>query len=74
MRNVIEVFRTDVEEKDAAEKLVKQLVARFGFVSVNIDLDDCDRVLRIEDALDVDVDSVVSFARLEGYEIEVLPE
>lgn len=74
MKNVIEVFRTDVVRKRDANMLARRLVSRFGFVSVNIDLDDCDRVLRIENSAEVDIGSVVSFAKLEGFEIEVLSD
>lgn len=42
------VFKTDVWEGTRAGYLVRKLKAHFPTWRVNFDLDDCDRVLRIE--------------------------
>lgn len=45
---MIEVFKTDVKEVIQAKKIIALLHQRFPGSRVNFDLDDCDKVLRIE--------------------------
>lgn len=45
---MIEIFRTDVKNKQLAGKITQQINSLFTVKSINFDLSDCDRVLRIE--------------------------
>ena len=45
---MVEVFKTNVEDPAQAAKLVGLLQKRITNSSVNFDLEDCDKVLRIE--------------------------
>ncbi|MFL5742083.1 MAG: hypothetical protein ACJ75B_17805 [Flavisolibacter sp.] len=45
---MIEVFKTDVQEKDQARRLLVLLQKQFPESRINFDLDDCDRILRVE--------------------------
>ncbi|PSL44763.1 hypothetical protein CLV51_105135 [Chitinophaga niastensis] len=45
---MIEVFKTDVQRVAQAKKLVTLLLQNFPKSKINFDLDDCDRVLRVE--------------------------
>jgi len=45
---MIEVFKTNVCEPEEAKKLVDLLQQHFPCCKINFDLDDCDKVLRIE--------------------------
>ncbi len=45
---MIEVFKTNVETKKQARKILTQLSNQYPNVHVNFDLSDCDRILRVE--------------------------
>lgn len=45
---MIEVFKTDVQQAGTANLLVAKLILLFPGSHVNFDLEDCDRVLRVE--------------------------
>ena len=45
---MIEVFKTNIVKKREARMILKQLLNMLPGVAVNFDLEDCDRILRIE--------------------------
>lgn len=45
---MIEVFKTNVHQVTEANKLVALLLNHFPGSRINFDLDDCDKVLRVE--------------------------
>lgn len=45
---MIEVFKTDVQQPGTANLLIAKLILLFPGSRVNFDLEDCDRVLRVE--------------------------
>ncbi len=45
---MLEVFKTNVQEADKANELLWILEQNFPGNRINFDLDDCDKVLRIE--------------------------
>ena len=45
---LIEIFRTNVEDESTADRTVNALHENFKNVSANFDLEDCDRILRVE--------------------------
>jgi len=45
---MIEVFKTNVEETVQAKKIVNILLAHFPGNKINFDLQDCDKILRVE--------------------------
>lgn len=45
---VVEVFKTNVQEHEEAQKLVALLREHFPETRINFDLDDCDKILRVE--------------------------
>ncbi|RIV68567.1 hypothetical protein [Flagellimonas aequoris] len=46
--NLIEIFKTNVEDESTANRTVNALHENFKNVSANFDLEDCDRILRVE--------------------------
>jgi hypothetical protein len=46
--NSIEVFKTNVKRKKDAQRLASALHSRFPKYKINFDMDDCDRILRVE--------------------------
>ena len=46
----IEIYKTNVKNKTAAKKILAEIVSKQPHYCCNFDLDDCDKVLRIENA------------------------
>ncbi len=45
---IVKVFKTDVQDQLVARQIVLFLKQTFSYWRINFDLDDCDRILRIE--------------------------
>lgn len=68
---MVEVFKTNVADQDQAHQLIAQLKQLLPEYKINFDLEDCDKVLRIEHT-HVAIIPVVSFVRQQGFLCEVL--
>lgn len=69
----VEVFKTNVVLEEDALLIVRAWKAAFPRCRMNFDLDDCDRVLRVEGDTGV-VPYVVDLLKFYGFECEVLPD
>jgi hypothetical protein len=45
---MVEVFKTNVQDRELAEHIASILRGKFAFARINFDLDDCDKILRVE--------------------------
>jgi len=45
---IVKVFKTDVQDQLVARHIILFLEQTFSHCRINFDLDDCDRILRIE--------------------------
>lgn len=70
---MIEVFKTDVRLAQQADMLAYEILQHFTCYKVNFDLDDCDRILRVEytDGF-VDEVKVIEILNFFGFNAEVL--
>lgn len=68
---MVEVFKTDVKWRKQAKMLHAVLSRQFPFIEINFDLDDCDRVLRIE-GNDFCPHKVIELVNLNGHQCLVL--
>lgn len=59
---MVEVFKTNIPDRAAARRVTAALRRMHGYTLVSCDLEDCDRVLRIE-AECVDADAVMDVLR-----------
>jgi hypothetical protein len=73
---MVEVFKTDVSDEDVAGHLLEQIHSTFEHHSANFDLQDCDRILRIEchNGTSLRIDELISLLSEQGHYIEVLPD
>lgn len=69
---VVEVFKTNVTEKEVADKIVSDLILVVPQSKINFDLTDCDKILRIESAAQIQVESVTQYMIRWGYDCEIL--
>lgn len=70
---IIEVFKTNVQEELDAQKLQQVLHEHFPLCKINFDLNDCDKILRIEGET-VCIESVINVLRKLNFICEVLEE
>lgn len=75
MERLVEVFKTNVEQEIQAAEVLSVLADHFPSYKINFDLQDCDRILRVESrngAIDSSriIEAIGSF----GYVIEELPD
>lgn len=70
----VEVFKTNVETGDQAQQLVDQIHAQFPAYSVNFDLDDCDRILRVKSAGIVAENTLIEILNQRGFDASILTD
>jgi hypothetical protein len=68
---MIEVFKTNVEHKVTADQIQSALQVQFPLSKVNFDLEDCDRILRVE-GHEVCIETIIEWMNVSGYQCEVL--
>ncbi len=68
---MIEVFKTDVRAASKASKLVTMLMRHFPGSKINFDLQDCDKILRVE-GYNFQAEKIVVLIREKGFECKVL--
>jgi len=68
---MIEVFKTDVQETEQAKELIFLLQQKFPESKINFDLDDCDKILRVE-GKQICVETIIEILSTRGFECEVL--
>lgn len=68
---MIEVFKTNVQEQKQAKMLVTVLSEQFPLFKINFDLDDCDKILRV-DGTTIAHDQIIELVTTKGYECSVL--
>lgn len=68
---MVEVFKTNVQEHDRAKQIMHQLLIHFPHYKINFDLQDCDKILRVEGQL-VQATKIIEVVSTSGFECEVL--
>lgn len=68
---MVEVFKTNVTAPDQTNKLVRKLLEHFPKGRINFDIEDCDRVLRVESELVLPI-KVIEVLNEHGYECCIL--
>jgi len=68
---MVEVFKTNVQEYTEAQQLVAVLRRHFPGTKINFDLDDCDKVLRVE-GKNLRIEKVMTLVMEKGFACTVL--
>ncbi len=72
---MVEVFKTNIEKRKNAKRVLMLLSQRFPNYRINFDLEDCDNILRVENPEgEIDCDPIVVSIIEMGYSIEPLPD
>lgn len=70
---MIEVFKTDINSPVKAGELMHHISREFPNYRVNFDLDDCDRILRIQSGNDfVNITRVIEIVTAFGHRVALL--
>ncbi|GAA0892134.1 hypothetical protein GCM10009122_18130 [Fulvivirga kasyanovii] len=70
---MVEVFKTNINDKVDAERVLVALSHHFPFATINFDLTDVDNILRIEcKSYLVNFNKLISMVNEMGFEIEAL--
>lgn len=68
---MVEVFKTNIDNELTADALVNELQSLFPCSTVNFDLEDCDRILRVK-GNDINPHSVAAVLDRRGFICEAL--
>lgn len=68
---MIEVFKTNVEKTNDASNIIDLLLEHFPGSKINFDLQDCDKILRVE-GKDFSNDKVMTLLHKSGFHCEIL--
>jgi len=68
---MVEVFKTNVRQKRHARRLLNVLASQFPSFRVNFDLEDCDKILRIE-GINIPQEKIAKLVIENGYQCDVL--
>lgn len=68
---MVEVFKTNVAEVDQSNLLIQRLISHFPANKINFDLEDCDKILRVEGE-NILSEKIVEILNEEGHFCEIL--
>jgi hypothetical protein len=68
---VVEVFKTNVQKEDDKNYVIAVIQKQFPDYKVNFDLEDCDKILRIE-AVALKAENIVDYVNCLGYDCVAL--
>jgi hypothetical protein len=68
---MVEVFKTNVKNYNDSEKIVETLKKKFPFLKINFDLDDCDKILRVE-GKNISIEGIIREMNLKKFKCEPL--
>lgn len=72
---MVEVFKTDVTDQYHANMIIDQIQKNFTGYTVNFDLEDCDKILRVQSANRmIESGRLISLFKHLGFHAELLPD
>ena len=71
--NVIQVFKTNVNDPSQADMLCDLIQTDTTVQRANFDLDDCDKIFRVESITNID-EKIIALLHLHGFTCEELPD
>jgi hypothetical protein len=69
---MIEVFKTNVQNKTQAKRVIRSLKGDFSKAHINFDLQDCDKILRTEGINKSYIHTVIADLNKLGFTCEIL--
>lgn len=70
---VVEIFKTNVNDPESASQIIKRLEITFPSYQCNFDLEDCDKILRVETGTEqVNTKELIALMKENSVNIEIL--
>jgi hypothetical protein len=69
---MIEIFKTDVQNKTQAKGVMNLLQSEFLEAKINFDLNDCDKILRVDGINHIHIAQIVNDLIGLGFKCEIL--
>lgn len=69
---MIEIFKTNIASKKQAVQIMGELQKLHVGTKINFDLEDCDKILRVEGTKSASKKSIVNHLKKQGYNCEIL--
>ncbi|KEO75891.1 hypothetical protein [Anditalea andensis] len=69
---MIEVFCTNIPSSEVADRILAMIGELYPDYKANFDLEDCDKILRVEGKGVLEVDSIMDLVICRGYTISIL--
>jgi hypothetical protein len=70
-QSMIEVFKTNIQEKAQSDEVKKQVLKHYPKLLIGFDLEDIDKVLRVEGSFFISSD-IIELIVSSGFECEVM--
>ena len=68
---MVEIFKTNVEETSESILLLQKLSNQFPKHKINFDLNDCEKILRVQGE-DIAIEKIIQLLNRENFQCEVL--
>lgn len=68
---MVEVFKTNVEQPEQSQMLIHRIRSHIPEGKINFDLEDCDKILRVE-AKSISVQIILKLLKQHGFYAELL--
>lgn len=68
----VEIFKTNVTRDKKAQKILIEFRKQFPEYTMNFDLEDCDRVLRIEGSTTLNVQQIIQVGKTLKIDIQLI--
>ena len=63
---VVEIFKTNVQKESDKNYVIAVIQTQFPDYKINFDLEDCDKILRVE-GIDLECDNIMDYVHCLGY-------
>lgn len=63
---IVEVFKTNVQRESDKDYVIAVIKTQFPDYKINFDLEDCDKILRVE-GIDLQCDNIIDYVNCLGY-------
>ena len=63
---IVEIFKTNVEKETETNYIIAVIKRQFPMYKVNFDLEDCDKILRVE-GVDLQWKNIIDYVNCLGY-------
>ncbi|WP_240622682.1 hypothetical protein [Flavobacterium crocinum] len=63
---IVEIFKTNVQKESEKDYIIAVLQSQFTDYKINFDLEDCDKILRVE-GIDIQCDNIMDYVHCLGF-------